>query len=76
MNIFFHVIYYICVCTHQKNMLCVCYIVSINISYYTVNGIWWNQNKVNIDNVFAYNVELNVINDIDNVNQEQVYKEF
>lgn len=38
------------------------------ILYYVINGIHWNQNKVNVDNVFAYNVAINVIND--NENQE------
>ena len=40
------------------------------ILYYVINGIHWNQNKVNVDNVFAYNVALNAINDNENENQE------
>lgn len=27
-----------------------------------MNGIWWNKNKVNIDNVFVYIIALKVIN--------------
>ena len=40
------------------------------ISCYVMNEIWWNRNKINIDNVFAYNIALNVINDNDNGDQE------
>jgi len=40
------------------------------ISYYDMNKIWWNRNKVNVINVFAYNVALNAINDNENENQE------
>lgn len=32
---------------------------------YVRNGIRWNQNEVNIDDVFAYNIVLNIINDIE-----------
>ena len=39
------------------------------ISYYAMNGIWWNRNKVNINHAFAYNVALNVI--YDNGNEDQ-----
>jgi len=40
------------------------------ISYYIMNGIWWNWNKVRVDNVFSYNVALNVINDNDYEDQQ------
>lgn len=38
--------------------------------------LWWDRNKVNVDNVFAYNATLNIINDNDNDNEDQewVYK--
>nr|KYP43092.1 Retrovirus-related Pol polyprotein from transposon TNT 1-94 [Cajanus cajan] len=36
--------------------------ISIN---YVMNGIRWNRNNVNIDDVFAYNIALNEINDIE-----------
>jgi len=41
-----------------------------DILYYVMNEIWCNRNKVNVDNVFAYNTMLNVINDNDNEYQE------
>lgn len=28
-----------------------------------MNDIWWNQNKVNIDNGFVYNIALKMVND-------------
>ncbi|KAK4380786.1 hypothetical protein Sango_3031000 [Sesamum angolense] len=34
--------------------------ISIN---YVLNGICWNRNKVIVDDIFAYNVALNVIHD-------------
>ena len=36
--------------------------ISIN---YVMDGIWGNQNKVNVDNAFAYKIVLNVVNDIE-----------
>jgi len=30
---------------------------------YVINHIIWNQNKVNIDETFTYNITMNVIND-------------
>jgi len=34
--------------------------ISIN---YVTNGIQWNRHEVNVDDIFAYNIALNVIND-------------
>jgi len=36
-----------------------------DIPNYVMNRIWWNWNKLNIDNIFAYNIALNIINDIE-----------
>ena len=40
------------------------------MSYYVMDEIWWNQNKVNIDNTFAYNVAFYEIHDNDNDDHE------
>ena len=37
--------------------------ISIN---YVMNHIIWNQNKVNIDEIFTYNITMNVMNDNEN----------
>ena len=36
--------------------------ISIN---YDINDTKWNQNEVNVDNIFAYNIAFNVINNED-----------
>ena len=33
---------------------------------YVIDGIQWNRSEVNVDDVFAYNIALNVINDTEN----------
>lgn len=40
------------------------------ISYCVMSEIWWNENKINFDNIFAYNVVFNEIHDNDNDNEE------
>jgi len=41
--------------------------ISIN---YVINKIIWNQNKVNVDKTFAYNITMNVMSD--NEDQEPI----
>jgi len=36
-----------------------------------MNGVWWNSNEVNIDDLFSYNIALNVLNDTEIKNQSQ-----
>ncbi|KAK2436707.1 putative mitochondrial protein [Trifolium repens] len=43
--------------------------ISIN---YVTNGIQWNRHEVNVDDVFAYNIALNVINDSEDLEPKSI----
>ena len=43
--------------------------ISIN---YVTTGQRWNQNKINVDDIFAYNVALNIVNDIEDLEPKSV----